>query len=147
MHESGENYLETILLLETRNGAVRSIDVANGLGYAKPSISRAMGILRRAGLLVSDENGRLLLTEQGCAQAEAIYERHLLLTRYLVLTLGVDEQTAAKDACRIEHIISAETFGKVKEFVARAGESGVQEAAEQWVSAASRSGGSTTFCG
>ena len=117
MHESGENYLETILVLEQKNGSVRSIDIANELEYTKPSISRAMGILRKDGFITMENSGRILLTPSGREKANKIYERHLLLTRFLVLTLSVDEETAAKDACRIEHVISAESFAKVKEFV------------------------------
>lgn len=119
MHESGENYLETILILENKNGSVRSIDIANELDYSKPSISRAMGILRKSGFITMEDSGRILLTSKGRAKASEIYERHLLLTRYLVLTLSVDQETAANDACRIEHVISAETFAKVKEYVER----------------------------
>ncbi len=120
MQESGENYLETILLLEDKNGTVRSIDIANELDYTKPSVSRAMRILRESGLITMDENGRILLTAAGREKANAIYERHRCLTRYLTITLGIDEALAARDACRIEHVISAETFGKVKEFVKNA---------------------------
>lgn len=119
MHESGENYLETILILEQKNGSVRSIDIANELEYTKPSISRAMSILRKDGLITMESSGRIVLTEQGRKKANEIYERHLALTRFLVLTLSVDEKTASQDACRIEHIISSETFEKVKEFVQR----------------------------
>ncbi len=119
MHESGENYLETILILENKNGSVRSIDIANELDYSKPSISRAMGILRKSGFITMEDSGRILLTPGGRAKASEIYERHLLLTRYLMLTLSIDQETAANDACRIEHVISAETFAKVKEYVER----------------------------
>ena len=120
MQESGENYLETILLLEDKNGTVRSIDIANELDYTKPSVSRAMCILRESGLITMDENGRILLTAAGREKANAIYERHRCLTRYLTITLGIDEALAARDACRIEHVISEETFAKVKEFVKNA---------------------------
>lgn len=119
MHESGENYLETILILENKNGFVRSIDIANELDYTKPSISRAMGILRKSGFITMEDSGQILLTPQGRAKASEIYERHLLITRFLVLTLSIDQETAANDACRIEHVISAETFAKVKEYVER----------------------------
>ncbi len=119
MHESGENYLETILILEQKNGSVRSIDIANELEYTKPSISRAMSILRKDGLITMESSGLIVLTEQGRKKANEIYGRHLALTRFLVLTLSVDEKTASQDACRIEHIISSETFEKVKEFVQR----------------------------
>ncbi|MEM1485803.1 metal-dependent transcriptional regulator [Oscillospiraceae bacterium PP1C4] len=117
MQESGENYLETILMLENKNGVVRSIDIANELDYTKPSISRAMSILRKDGLITMEESGPIHLTALGREKANEIYERHLLLTRYLVITLGVDEHTASHDACRIEHVISAETFERVKAYV------------------------------
>ncbi len=121
MHESGENYLETILILENKSGSVRSIDIANELDYTKPSISRAMSILRKNGLITMESDGRILLTPAGRQKANEIYERHLLLTRYLVSTLGVDEDIAAQDACRIEHVISVETFTRVKDYVQQHG--------------------------
>lgn len=124
MHESGENYLETILMLENKNGSVRSIDIANELDYTKPSVSRAMSVLRHAGLITMEESGRILLTAPGRAQANGIYARHLALTRYLVLTLGIDEAAAARDACRIEHVISTETFDRVREYVEAAEDAG-----------------------
>ncbi len=117
MQESGENYLETILMLENKHGAVRSIDIANELDYTKPSISRAMSILRKDGLITMEESGHIHLTTLGRAKANEIYERHLLLTRYLVSTLGLDEAIASHDACRIEHVISVETFEHVKKYV------------------------------
>lgn len=117
LQESGENYLETILLLRNQNGYVRSIDVANELEYSKPSISRAMGILKEAGLITIEQSGNILLTEAGTAKASAIYERHRVITQYLITTLGIDTDTAGKDACRIEHVISEESFQKMKEFV------------------------------
>lgn len=116
LQESGENYLETILLLNYRNGSVRSVDIANELEYSKPSVSRAVGILKTAGLITVEGNGNILLTEEGKVRAEEIYERHCMITEYLVKTLGISEETAGKDACRIEHIISQETFLKIKEF-------------------------------
>nr|WP_207721277.1 metal-dependent transcriptional regulator [Bittarella massiliensis (ex Durand et al. 2017)] len=119
MQESGENYLETILLLRQRQGHVRSIDVATELGFSKPSISRAIGILKSAGYVQVGEGGNILLTEAGQQKAEAVYERHRLISRYLVLTLGVPAEIANADACRIEHIISQESFDQIKAFVAR----------------------------
>lgn len=113
--ESGENYLETILVLQQRLGTVRSIDIANELDFSKPSISRAMGILKKAGYIVMETNGNILLTEEGRKKAAAIYERHKILTGYFVRILGVSEETAEKDACRIEHILSAESFEKIKD--------------------------------
>ncbi|HZK02378.1 MAG TPA: metal-dependent transcriptional regulator [Anaerovoracaceae bacterium] len=117
IYESGENYLETILLLEKRNGRVRSIDIANQLAYSKPSISRAMGILREGGYIIMAENGDIILTEKGRNRANGIYERHKLITEYLVRALGVDVETANEDACRIEHIISEHSFEKIKAWV------------------------------
>lgn len=106
--ESGEMYLETILILNRQKGNVRSIDVCEHLGYSKPSVSRAVGILRRGGYLEMDPHGILTLTDSGLEIAEKILERHQILTRALVL-LGVSEEIATEDACRIEHHISDET--------------------------------------
>ncbi|HEX2926385.1 MAG TPA: metal-dependent transcriptional regulator [Ruminiclostridium sp.] len=115
LQESGENYLETILILKNRNGNVRSIDIANELGYTKPSISRAMTILKNAQYITIDDNtGYISLTETGYSVAKAMYERHQILCSYLV-SIGVSPETAAQDACRIEHVISEETFEKIKE--------------------------------
>lgn len=113
IQESGENYLETILILRTRNKEVRSIDIARELGFAKPSISRAVSILKNDGYITIDGNGYISLTESGEELANKIYERHKILTTYLV-QIGVDQETAEKDACRIEHIISDITFEKIK---------------------------------
>lgn len=112
--ESGENYLETILVLTQRNGSVRSIDVANEMNFTKPSVSRAMSILKKENLITMETDGRLLLTEEGLKKATAILERHTILTRYINEVLGVPEEIAEKDACRIEHIISVETFEGIK---------------------------------
>ncbi len=117
IHESGENYLETILILKNQNGSVRSIDIANELDYTKASVSRAMGILKKEELITVDRQGGIHLTETGHIRATKIYERHQLIAEYLFAALGVDEETAAADACRIEHIISEESFGKIKEWV------------------------------
>ena len=106
IQESAENYLEAILVLTQKNGQVRSIDVAHYTGFSKPSISRAVGLLR--------ENGLLGLTESGMQIATSIYERHTVLTAFLT-ALGVDAETAAEDACRIEHVLSEETFDKLKQ--------------------------------
>lgn len=114
IQESGENYLETILILEMEKGNVRSVDVANRLEFSKASISRAMGILREAGYLTIDDAGNLLLTETGRKKANQIYERHKLITRFFVEALEVSEETAEKDACRIEHVISDETFEQMR---------------------------------
>ena len=112
MQESGEMYLETILIL-SRKGEVRSIDVSEYMGYSKPSVSRAVGLLKTGGYLTMEENGHLHLAEEGRALAEKIYERHNLLTEGLVL-LGVDKTVAVEDACRIEHVISDESFAAIK---------------------------------
>lgn len=119
MQESGENYLETILILQNRNGSVRSVDIARELSVSKPSVCRAIGILKNSGLLTMEMNGELRLTAAGKTCADAIYERHILITKFLHETAGVDEETAEADACRIEHIISEETFKKIKEFLAK----------------------------
>lgn len=113
LHESGEMYLETILVLKNRFGYVRSIDIANEMNVSKPSVSRAVGILKDNGYISFDPNGMILLTDSGKDVAEKIYERHNILTKYLV-SIGVSEDTAAKDACKIEHIISDETFEVIK---------------------------------
>lgn len=112
--ESREDYLEAVLMLSQSQDFVRSVDVANHLGFSKPSVSVAVGNLKSALLLTVDGAGGLHLTEAGQALAEQVYERHQLLTRYLI-DLGVDAETAAEDACRMEHVISQVTFEKFKE--------------------------------
>lgn len=116
IQESAENYLETILILQSRNGAVRSIDIANELEFSKPSVSVAMRNLRENGYIAVDPDGFITLLPSGAAIAEKIYERHQLLTNWLV-ALGVSERTAAEDACRIEHVISQESFEAMKSHV------------------------------
>ncbi len=118
IRESGENYLETILILHKKNGRVRSIDVANELGYTKASVSRAIGILKGAGYLIMEPSGNLVLTQEGSRRAGAVYERHTMIAEFLQMTLGVDRETAVQDSCRMEHIISAESFRRIKEYVA-----------------------------
>lgn len=113
IHESGENYLEAILILGREKGFVRSIDVASYLGVTKPSVSRAMSILRGDGYLDMEADGELRLTTSGRKVAEAMYERHQVLTEYLC-SLGVSREIAAEDACRIEHVISEESFLKLR---------------------------------
>jgi len=117
IQESGENYLETILILKNKKGSVRSIDIANELDYSKASISRAMGILKNAGMITMEDSGCIHLTETGRQRANQIYERHQLIEEYLMKALGVAEETAAADACRIEHVISQESFDKIKVWV------------------------------
>ncbi len=117
IHESAENYLETILILKNRNGYVRSVDIANELSFTKPSISVAMKAFREEGYIEMDADGHISLTPKGLAIAEKIYERHQTLAKIL-MALGVSEKTAFADACKIEHDISDETFDKIKEFIA-----------------------------
>ncbi|MGE4271633.1 MAG: metal-dependent transcriptional regulator [Desulfitobacterium sp.] len=114
IHESGEMYLETIYVLNKKRGDIRSIDIANELGYTKPSISRAVGILKKNKYIEVDSGGVITLTGKGEQTASQIYERHALLTKFL-MHLGVDAETADQDACRVEHVISQETFEKIKE--------------------------------
>ena len=116
IQESGEMYLETIYVLSAKLPFVRSIDVSEYMGYSKPSISRAMGLLRNNGLILVDKNGNITLTEAGLAIAKKIYERHTLLSEFLEL-LGVDEKTATEDACKIEHVISDTSFQALKNHV------------------------------
>ena len=118
--ESGEMYLEAILVLSREHGFVRSIDVSEYLGYSKPSVSRAMGILRSGGYVTVDKDGALTLTDTGREIAEKIYERHTLLSELLV-RMGVSEETAAADACKLEHVISDESFQAIKNHVRQYG--------------------------
>ena len=119
IQESAENYLETILILQQRGGHVRSIDIAAEMEFSKPSVSRAMGILREEGYIVMDPGGQIELTEKGQEKAEGIYERHRLLTEFLQKVSGVDANLAEEDACKMEHIISHKTFQGIKEFMKR----------------------------
>ena len=113
MLESGEMYLETIYVLSKKSTAVRSIDVGEQMGFSKPSVSRAIGLLKKNGFVTTDDLGYLKLTKKGEEKAKSIYDRHTVLTK-LFINLGVNEETAANDACRIEHYISDETFGAIK---------------------------------
>lgn len=113
LQESGEMYLETILILSKKSSFVRSIDVGEYMGFSKPSVSRAVAILKKGGFLNVSADGALTLTDTGLELAEKIYERHTILTDVLV-RLGVDEKTAAEDACKIEHDISDESFHALK---------------------------------
>ena len=116
IRESAEDYLETILILKNRNGAVRSIDIAVELGYSKPSVSIAMKNLREQGYISVDPKGYITLEESGKEIAERIYERHTFLSQWFI-ELGVDPKTAVEDACRMEHIISSDTFTAIKKHV------------------------------
>ena len=117
IQESAENYLETILMLKEEKGAVRSIDIARKMDFSKPSISRAMSLLRENGYITMDKEGLIDLTGAGMEIASSIYERHRFLCKWLV-ALGVSPETAAEDACRIAHDVSDETFQKIKEHIA-----------------------------
>lgn len=118
IYESGEDYLETILLLHRKTGFVRSVDIAAELNYSKPSISRAMNILKDDGFITVESGGQIMLTEKGKAKAESVYERHVIITEFFEKVLGVDHEIAAHDACKIEHIISDKSYQKLKEFTA-----------------------------
>ncbi|MBE6919400.1 MAG: metal-dependent transcriptional regulator [Ruminococcaceae bacterium] len=113
LQESGEMYLETIHILSKNNPSVRSIDIVEHMGYSKPSVSRAVGLLKSGGYITVDESGYIKLTDEGLSVAERMYERHTLLTKLLV-SLGVSPETANDDACKIEHVISAESFEALK---------------------------------
>lgn len=113
VHESAENYLETILVLSKRNGTVRSIDIVRELGFSKPSISVAMKNLRQNNYIVMDDEGYIELTSEGFEIAAKMYERHTIISK-LLIKLGVDEKKAVEDACRIEHVISEESFEAIK---------------------------------
>lgn len=113
LHESAEMYLETIYELSLTHPTVRSIDVAESMGYSKPSVSRAVGLLKQGGYLLMDKDGFLTLTESGATVAKKIFERHTVLSQMLTM-LGVSKETATEDACKIEHVISDETFEAIK---------------------------------
>ena len=113
IQESGEMYLEAIYVLSKKMGNVRAIDISQHLGYSKPSVSRAMGILKSGGYITVDENSHIHLTDTGNSVAEKIYERHDILSRMLI-SLGVPEEIATEDACRLEHAISDESFAAIK---------------------------------
>jgi len=116
VHESGEMYLEAIWVLNQKTGFVRSIDVSEYLGYSKPSVSRAMGILRKGELIVMNKDGGITLTERGLKVARRVYERHQVIADFLI-AIGVDEETAYADSCKIEHDISDISFEKLKNYI------------------------------
>ena len=116
LQESGEMYLETILILSQKKGAVRSVDISEYMGYSKPSVSRAVGLLKSGNYIVMEEDGHITLTPAGRQIAEKIMARHTLLTDLLV-SLGVSRETAAEDACKMEHVISDETFGAIQKHI------------------------------
>ena len=113
IHESGEMYLESIYVLQKKNNLVRSIDVSEHMGFSKPSVSRAMGLLKQGGYILINKDGYITLTEEGKAVAQKIYDRHTILSGLLV-ALGVDPAIAAEDACKLEHAISDESFAAIK---------------------------------
>ena len=121
LHESGEDYLETIYLLTKKSPFVRSVDVANELGFTKASVSRAMRILREEGLIVVGDDGGIKLTKAGSKRAISVYERHTLITDFFSQFLGVNPVTAEKDACKIEHVISEETYLRLRSFMTEKG--------------------------
>lgn len=116
LQESGEMYLETILVLTQKNGTVRSVDISEHMGYSKPSVSRAVSLLRSGGYIVMEDDGHINLTASGREVAQKIYDRHTILTRMLE-KLGVEGKTAAADACKMEHVISDATFEAIKSYV------------------------------
>ena len=113
LQESGEMYLETIHVLTKRLGVVRSIDICEEMGYSKPSVSRAMSILKEGGYIVVEKGGHIVLTDAGKEVAQKIYNRHTLLSKFLI-SIGVDEETAVEDACKLEHHISDKTYEAIK---------------------------------
>ena len=115
LHESGQMYLEAIYVLLQRNEKVRAIDVGAYLGYTKPSVSRAIGLLKKGEYISLDDEGSITMTQAGTSVAEQLYERHTVLTNMLI-ALGIDEETATEDACRIEHVISDKSFAAVKKY-------------------------------
>ena len=117
MQESGEMYLETILILREKNKNVRAIDVAEDMGFSKPSVSRGLSILKEEKCISVDEKGFITLTRKGSQIAKKIYERHVVLSDMLV-ALGVDKKTALEDACRVEHVISDKSFAAIKKYIA-----------------------------
>jgi len=117
--ESSEMYLEVMYRLEKRNGVIRSVDIANELGYTKPSVSRAISLLKQENYIDQQPYGKIILLEKGIEKARKIMERHNLLTKFLVLSLGIDKETAENDACRIEHIVSKDTMRAVKKYVSK----------------------------
>ena len=117
MQESGEMYLETILILKGKKDTVRAIDVAEDMGFSKPSVSRGLSILKGENCITVDDKGSITLTRKGSQIAKKIYERHVVLSDMLI-SLGVDKKTALEDACRVEHVISDKSFAAIKKYIA-----------------------------
>ncbi len=122
IQESGEMYLETIYVLSTQKSLVRAIDVGEHMGYSKPSVSRAMGILKKEELITIDQTGHISLTDKGYEIAKSMYERHTIISKFLK-SIGVNNDVAVEDACRIEHCISEESFEAIKQFIEKTGRS------------------------
>ena len=118
LQESGEMYIETIYVLSKRQSVVRAVDVGEYMGFSKPSVSRALGLLKNGGYVTADKDGHLSLTDSGMEVANKLYERHTQLTNFLI-GLGVDAETAAEDACRMEHVISDASFEAIKKFTTK----------------------------
>ncbi len=118
LQESGQMYLESIYVLTKKNGQCRSIDVGEYMGYSKPSVSRAVGLLKKGGFVEVNDDGTLCLTPLGTSVAETMYERHTLITE-LLIRLGVSEDVATEDACKIEHVISDSSFEAIKQFISQ----------------------------
>ena len=116
LQESGEMYLETIYVLSQKGGVVRSIDICERLGYSKPSVSRAVGLLKNGGYITVSREGYITLTDLGVEVSKKLFERHTILSK-LLIRLGVSEETATEDACRIEHVISEESFNALKKYI------------------------------
>lgn len=117
LHESGQMYLKQILLLNHETGFVRAIDIANRMKFSKPSVSRAMGILKREGYIAVEPSGQIILTDLGLETATDVYEKYCLLKLYLKTSLGVDDALADTEACKMEHIVSAETIDKIERYL------------------------------
>jgi len=130
LQESGEMYLETILILSEKQGQVRSIDISEHMGYSKPSVSRAVGLLKAGNYITMEDDGHIVLTEEGRAVAQKILSRHTLLTQFLQ-SIGVDADTASADACKMEHVISDETFSAIKNHIEGYGSNKNTEEAKQ----------------
>ena len=116
LHESAEMYLETIYVLSRKTGSTRSIDVAEHMGYSKPSVSRAVSLLKSGGYITMEADGSLMLTDEGVQTAKGIFERHTVLTKFLV-SIGVSDDVASEDACKIEHVISDQTLNAIKKYM------------------------------
>ena len=130
LQESGEMYLETILILQRKRGCVRSVDISEYMGYSKPSVSRAVSLLKAGQYITMEDDGHILLTEAGKTVAEKILSRHTLLTQFLQ-SIGVDSETASADACKMEHVISDPTFEAIKNHILRYGTNKKTEEAKE----------------